>query len=238
MAENANVEVEQSFGAFFEGWLSRKQHLLERLLRVSVPLSSPESACKIQEQQKTVIEQVLSHYRQYFREKSRVADVDVFLLISPTWLSSYERALLWISDYRPSLLLRLLDGAVEGLTADQERRLEQVKAETKRKERELTVAMASVQESVAGPSKLELAGRVGRILDGEISVMDSSVEELKRAMAGILERADELRVSTVMKVADILSSNQTIKFLVAAAEFQLRARSLGVQRDAAAQSQR
>ncbi|KAI4337553.1 hypothetical protein L6164_015953 [Bauhinia variegata] len=207
MVENP---VEQSFGAFFEGWLSRMRDLLERLLSVSVSLSLPQSACKVEEQRKKVIEQVLSHHEQYFHEKSRVADVDVFLLLFPTWLSFYERALLWIADYKPSLLLRLVDSAVEGLTAEQDRRLEQVKAYTRRKERELTVAMENVQESVAGPSVLELARRIGRTLDGEISVLNSSIEALERAMAGILEKADQLRVSTVTKVMDIFSLAQTI----------------------------
>lgn len=112
--------MQQSFHTFFEGWLLHQQSLLEELLTLSL---TPDSPIKIHHQN-ALIDQVLSHYHQYFQEKSRVANADVFLLFSPTWLSSYERALLWIADYKPSLVFRPVEGAVEGLTAEQKQRLE------------------------------------------------------------------------------------------------------------------
>lgn len=162
--------------------------------------------------------------------------MDVFLLFSPTWLSSYEQALSWITDYKPSLVLRLLDGTVQGLTAEQTQRLEQVKDETKKEEKELNAAMAGVQESVAGPTMLELVRRVGRLLDEEIGELESSLEGLKRAMVEILGRADQLRVSSVRKAVAILSPPQTVQFLAEAAEFQLRVRRWGSQSDSRSQS--
>ncbi|KAG4389414.1 hypothetical protein GLYMA_06G090900v4 [Glycine max] len=107
---------------------------------------------------------VLSHYQQFMEEKSNVANDDVYLLFSPPWLSAYERALLWIGDYKPSLIHRLVDGAVKGLTAEQRGRVERTRDKTKRAERELTEAVASVQESMASRRMLELT----RVVDGEI----------------------------------------------------------------------
>nr|KYP37440.1 Transcription factor HBP-1b(c38) [Cajanus cajan] len=97
----------ESFEGFHEGWVRRQEKLLPRLL-------SAES----EEQQKSVIEQVLCDYQQFLEEKARLANADVFLLFSAPWLSAYERALLWIGDYKASLIVRLLEGSVEGLTGE------------------------------------------------------------------------------------------------------------------------
>ncbi|KAF7817079.1 protein DOG1-like 4 [Senna tora] len=228
MAHNtSHLNVQQSFESFFQGWLLRQQNFLEQLLSISL---TPDSPLKIHHQN-ALIDQVLSHYHQYFLQKSRLADADVFLLFSPTWLSSYERALLWIADYKPSLLLRLVDGAVQGLTPDQDQDLHQLKEDTRREERILTGIMAAVQESLAGPSILQVARQVGRLLDGEIGELDSAMEVMKRAMTEVLEKADQLRVTTAKRVVEILSPSQTVQFLAAAAEFQLRVRRWGMERD-------
>ncbi|TKY74500.1 Transcription factor TGA4 [Spatholobus suberectus] len=95
-ASTPEQDVQQSFEAFYEGWLARQENLLEQLLSVM-----PDAA----EQQRTLIEQALCHYQQFLEEKSKVANDDVFLLFPRPWLSAYERALLWIGDYKPSLPL-------------------------------------------------------------------------------------------------------------------------------------
>ena len=51
---------------------------------------------------------------------------------------------------------------------------------------------------------LALARRVGRLMDGEISSLDSAIEALKTAMLQVIEGADSLRKSTVSKVLEIV----------------------------------
>ncbi|KAK7844544.1 hypothetical protein CFP56_010739 [Quercus suber] len=80
--------------------------------------------------------------------------------------------------------------------ADQTLGMEEVKAETGKKERELTETLVRLQESVAAPPMLALARRVGRLMDGEISSLDSAIEALKTAMLQVIEGADSLRKST------------------------------------------
>lgn len=215
------------FHAFYEDWLQRQQNLVDQLINIS---ATPDSPNKLHHQ-KTLIDTVLSHYQQYFEEKTKLANDDVFLLFSPTWLSSYERALLWIGDYKPSLILRLADGAVQDLTAEQREALERVRSETRRAERELSAAMAGVQESVASPRVVECARRVGRVLDGEIGELDAAMKGLRRALEGVSERGDELRAATVRKVLGVLRPPQTVRFLAAAMGFQLRVRRWGLERD-------
>lgn len=106
-----------------------------------------------------------------------------------------------------------------------------MKDDTRREERIVAGTMVSIQESLAGPSMLRRARQAGRLLYGEIGELDSAMEVLKGAMMGVLEKADELQVLTARKVVEILSPSQTVQFLVVAAQFQLRVRRRGMQRD-------
>ncbi|XWS24032.1 hypothetical protein CRYUN_Cryun28dG0066400 [Craigia yunnanensis] len=172
-----------------------------------------------------------SHYEQYLEEKSRAEKEEVFLFYSPPWLSSFEKTLLWVGGFKPFLLFKLLANSVTELTPEQEETIERVKYENRREERELTEAMATIQESVAIPPLLNLARRFGRLNDGEALELESAMETLKGRMLRTLERADKLRGSTARKVIEILSPVQTVKFLAASAEFQLKVRNWGLQKD-------
>ncbi|KAJ7965841.1 Transcription factor [Quillaja saponaria] len=161
---------------------------------------------------KKLIDQVLSHYQQYFDENSRIANQDIFLLYSQPWISPYERALQWIAGYKPCLAFQLVDLAIEDLTVEKKRTMERVRIETSREERELTKTMVRVQETVAVPPLLGLARRAGRLLDGEISTMDTAIDAMKRAMLEIFESAESHRISTVRKVMGILSQTRRFSF--------------------------
>ena len=176
-----------------------------------------------------MIQEVLSHY---LEEKSRAAKEEVFLFYSPPWLSSFEKiTLLWVGGFKPFLLFKLLAYSVTELTPEQEETIERVKYETRREERELTLAMATIQESVATPPLLNLVKRFGKLIDDEELELESAMETLKAAMLRTLERADKLRRSTVRKVIEVRSPVQTVKFLAASSEFQLRVRKWGLQKD-------
>ncbi|XP_022772263.1 protein DOG1-like 4 [Durio zibethinus] len=117
------------------------------------------------------------------------------------------------------------------LTLEQEETMELVKHETSREERELTKAMATIQESVATPPPLNLVRRSGRLVDGEALDLESAMETLKVGMLRTLERADKLRGSTLRRVIEILSPVKKVKFPAASAEFQLRVRKWGLQKN-------
>ncbi|OIV97829.1 hypothetical protein TanjilG_12586 [Lupinus angustifolius] len=223
---------EEWFQHFFEGWLLQMQNLLDQLLNV---LATPDSVTKT-EHQNHLIKKVLSHYEQYIEAKAKVAEADVLLMLSPTWLSAYEKSLLWIGDYKPSLILRLANDAVEGLNVRQREMLEKMMSAIRRVEREIGTEMARVQESVASPEILGLVRKVGRVMNGEICQMDSTVEGIKIALVGVVKKADEVRVSTVREVVEMLTPPQTVHFLAAVTEFQLRVRRLGLERDQVVES--
>ncbi|KAL2242177.1 UNVERIFIED_CONTAM: Protein ZW2 [Sesamum indicum] len=215
------MATDSSFTSFFERWLSRQEAFLRQLETLHRHRECSE-----------IIPQVFSHYQELYREKSRAAHADVFLLLSAPWLTSFERSMLWISGFRPSILFPILVNSVGGeLSAEQRQRIEAVKAETRRKEREITQAMARVQETVAEQPLYSLMRKFGKLVDGEVTEFDTSMDRLKAAMLVVVENADALQGWTAVEVVEILSPVQGVKFLAAVARFQLQSRRWGVEKD-------
>ncbi|KAI3460097.1 hypothetical protein Pfo_016760 [Paulownia fortunei] len=216
------------FTSFLEGWLTRQEAFLRQLEALLSPVDGFDRNQKCSE----IIPRVFSHYQEFYREKSRAANEDVFILISPPWLSSFERSLLWISGFRPSMLFPIIESSVaEELSAEQKQRIEVVKAETRRKEREITQAMARVQETVAEPPVYSLMRKFGKLVDGEETEFDAAMEELKAAMMVVVGNADGLRGWTAAEVVEVLNPVQGVKFLAVVARFQLQARRWGMEKD-------
>lgn len=219
--------VRNTFTSFFEWWLDRQQSFLDQLLALSLPTHQDG------EQRKNLVEQVLTHYLQYYQEKSKAAIDDVFLMYSAPWLSTFERTFLWVTGFKPSLFLKLINGSVgnDFLSVEQLERIEAVKVEIRREERGIDDIVARVQESVAAPPLFYLMTRAERRLDRGVSDLDTAMDKLKTSMVVVMEKADELRGETLRRVVEILSPVQTVKFLAGAAQFQLQTRRWGLDRD-------
>ncbi|KAF5181591.1 Transcription factor tga2 [Thalictrum thalictroides] len=220
MTHTLNNRNAIAFTNFFEDWLVRQEHFLDELL-------CAESHCE--RELRELISRVLSHYRQYYEEKSMVTQNDVFLVLSPTWFSSFERSFLWLAGFKPALVFKLVANSVKDLSEEQAQMVERLKGEVHGEEIELEKEMAMVQESVAAPPLLEMARRAGRLIDGERREVDNVIESLKNSMQILVERADFLRVNTTSKVIEILSPLQGVKLLAATAQLQLRVRKFGSQ---------
>ncbi|XP_071722743.1 protein ZW2-like [Rutidosis leptorrhynchoides] len=220
-----NRNVRENFETFFYDWLIRQQNFLDQLLVAM----EPENVHKID----TLIDQVLSHYREYFFEKTKAANKNVYLFFSPPWLSSFEKSLCWIGGFRPSVVFNLISGSIKDLSTEQEQRIEQLKAETKMEERKLTETMAEIQESVAGPPLLTLARKFRALVDGEVTDFNDEMDRLKDVKLGALNKADELRGNVAFEIVKILSPSQMVNLLAAAAQFQLKVRSWGKEKDSA-----
>lgn len=217
------------FNSFFEGWLSRQEAFLRQL----ETLLSPVDGFDRYQECSDIIPRVFAHYQEFYREKARAANEDVFLLISPPWLSSFERSLLWISGFRPSIIFPIIESSVaEELSPHQKQRIKAMKAESRRKEREITQAMARVQETVAEQPVYSLMRKFGNLVDGdEKPELDAAMEELKAEMLAVVGNADDLQGWTVAEVVEVLNPVQGVKFLAAVARFQLQARKWGMEKD-------
>ncbi|KAJ7949996.1 Transcription factor [Quillaja saponaria] len=220
----------RSFETFLEHWLVRQEHYLDELL-------SAQQYChkSRDEDHRELISRVLSHYQQYYEEKSRIAQSNILLVFSPSWFSSFERACLWIAGFKPGLVIRLVMSSVGDLSEDQNQRLKKLISETKAEERALNDELAKIHESVAAPPLVEVVMNQGRLINGEISQKHEALNSLKAALETVLMSADSLRTNTAVKVVEILRPSQSVKFLTAAAQLQLKLRSWGAERDTGSQ---
>ncbi|KAJ9567880.1 hypothetical protein OSB04_003846 [Centaurea solstitialis] len=214
----------QTFTAFYDGWLLRHHRLQQQLLAAGNGGHH--------HQPHKLVQQATDHYREYYEEKSTATEEDVFLICSPPWHTSFERALFWVTEFPPSLLFRFVNDL--DLTADQAGRIEAVRAETLRKEREIGETMAVVQESAAAAPLYGLVNRTGLLVDGQVSELDDAMEEVKEAMRVVMVAADGLRGRTVAEILEALEVGQMVKFFAAVGEFRIRARRIGLEMDRAA----
>ncbi|KAK8692426.1 hypothetical protein V6N13_075885 [Hibiscus sabdariffa] len=93
MATSDDSSIAQNFASFFNGWLVRLERFHERLVQAL----NEDDIQQQQQQLESLIQQVLSHYEQYLVEKSTAAREQVLLFYSPPWLTSFEKALLWVA---------------------------------------------------------------------------------------------------------------------------------------------
>lgn len=218
----------ENFTAFFGRWVDHHEALFDQLLPILNPRQAQPSTND--SDLAPIINQVLLHYHRYFDEVSKLASEDIFILFSAPWLSHFERAFQWIGDFRPTLVFRLVGRC--DLTGDQARDVEKLRAKTRRKESELEEAMAGIQESMAAPPPLGLLQQRSRssapLVNGEVSDQEVAMVQLREAMRVVVEDANALRGATVRGLMEVLRPVQTIRSLVAASEFQLRARRWGL----------
>lgn len=226
-ARPANRDTAVEFGAFHDEWLIRQEQLLQELLRSMETDSAGREGEAPEGIRADLIGRVLVQFREYYEAKSRVNESNVFLLFAPVWLSPLERTFLWITGFKPSVVFRIVNNSVTDKEEDQARSLEELEREVRVEEDELAAAMALVQRSsvVAPHLATRLPGR--SVVNGEVMKEDAVVESLSRCLEGLVERADGLRGKAVVRVVQILSSAQGIKFLAAMMRFQLRLTAWG-----------
>ncbi|MED6187468.1 hypothetical protein PIB30_076784 [Stylosanthes scabra] len=223
------------FATFLEDWMLRQRTYLRELR------SAQQNRQELGDSDKReLINRVLCHYEQYYQEKSRIAQRDIFLVFSPPWFSSLERTFLWIAGFKPAKAFHLVNQAVRDLSDEQRHMLSQLSMATRMKEKELNDELAKTHESLANSPLIETARSRGRAcLDRarqlrsrhtwEI-VIEREEEggvpsELQVTMESVVASADELRTNTALGVLQILRADQAVTFLADVAELQLKIRT-------------
>nr|KYP46694.1 Transcription factor TGA3 [Cajanus cajan] len=219
------------FEAFLQGWMERQRDYLDELI------TAQRHYHELQEDEiKQLINRVLNHYGQYFEEKSKIAQQDIILVFSPPWFSSLEKGFYWVGGFKPGMSFQLVNSAVPDLSETQKGRLTYLKQVTKVKERGINDDLAKLHEGWGAPPLLEMVRSHGRMCvtnsfhfraaDG--TVPSSYKEKLEKMVAS----ADALRTNTALKVVQILTPPQILAFLVGVAQFQIRVRTFGMDKDA------
>lgn len=211
----------RSIETFIEGWLVRQEHYLDELQ--ATLQNCHESS---DDDLKELISRVLAHYQQYYEEKSKITQRNVFLVFSPSWFTTLEKAFLWIAGFKPGLVFSVVRDSVDDLSDEQKQRMTRLMNETKAEERALNDELAKIQESIAAPQLVNLARSRARLVDGEIQDEETAVETLRLALETVITDADTLRITTALKAVEILRPVQNVKFLAAAAQLHLKMRAL------------
>ncbi|XVF76794.1 hypothetical protein PTKIN_Ptkin13bG0295500 [Pterospermum kingtungense] len=176
---------------------------------------------------------VLSHYRQYFEERSRIAQRDIFLVFSSTWLSSLERASLWIAGFNPGFALKFVCNSVQDLSPEQSERIKRLMEGTRYEERVLNEELARIQESIASPPLVEIARKRAQMMNVETAAREEAeLVTLRKAVEEVVAGADLLRMTIAMKVVEILNPAQNVRFLTDATQLLVKLRNSGLQKDA------
>ncbi|CAN1841643.1 Protein DOG1-like 3 [Linum perenne] len=198
----------------------------------------------------------MEHYEEYYRKKSEWAHRNVLSMMSPSWRTTLEDAFLWIGGWRPSMAFHLiysksglqLDSMMQNLlrglpttshdladlSSEQLSRMDELQRRTIREERNITEEIATVQESVADASMVELSHVASQMMKDQV---DSALTTKEKKLEEILRVADELRLATLRAIVDVLTPIQAVHFLIAVAELHLRVHDWGKRRDDAAPSQ-
>ncbi|KAF3322717.1 transcription factor HBP-1b(c38)-like protein [Carex littledalei] len=199
--------------ALYSQWLLEKQDLLIHLL--SVPQDRPDL-------QIPLIIRMLSHCAEYYNLKSQFAERYIFHILSAYWLTPVERSFLWLGDVKPSTIFQFVPS---GLINDQRRMMEQLKRQIVQRQTELEEMMRQVEETMT--VLMALAAVHGPVRNGEArGDAERRVAEMMRA---VLYEADRLRKHVVIRIIQILSTGQTVQFLVSATNFHLWLRRYGLQ---------
>ncbi|XP_058731112.1 protein DOG1-like 4 [Vicia villosa] len=257
VTDDVNFDGE-SFHNFSECWMVEQNKYLDEL--VAANSAQPQLT---DDTMHTLIDKVVEHHEYFYREKARWAKEDVLSMFSPSWLSSLERAFLWIGGWRPSMAFHLLyskcsmqfqarlNDLIQGqktcdlgdLSASQLVKFDDLQRRTIREEREITDMMAEHQETIADASMVELSHVVSEMIgsgENEKEELEERIESVLEAklegLEKILHRADDLRLRALQGIVNILTPKQAIYFLIAAAELHLRLHEWGKKKDDAKKS--
>ncbi|KZV30866.1 hypothetical protein F511_37099 [Dorcoceras hygrometricum] len=213
-----------SFHSFYNIWM-------EQLRQLQLQLRQAEED---QQQQRHLVQKSLSHYDEYYRIKSSSAMNDVLSFFPAPWASSLERSLHWIGGWRPTTAFHLIytessilfqshvvdilrgrsTGDLGDLSPGQLRRVSELQCETVQQENDITDELSEWQDGA-------------NYLAGMYDELDQKIERL----AGILIRADALRLKTIKNLVELLTPKQAAEFFVAAADLQFGIRAWGSAKD-------
>ncbi|KAI5675150.1 hypothetical protein M9H77_06100 [Catharanthus roseus] len=213
MAENSIV---RSFENFFQGWLNRREQYHQELIQAITIHNTSSQESEIRN--KELIIKILNHYSEYYTAKTRITQEDVFLLFCPPWLSSFEHSYLWLTGFRPLLAFRLISTYDLELSEDQSQRINSLQEEIKREMQQLTDILVALAEDI------------GHVQNGITVHLDSTMDIFKTSMETLVQCADYLRRRTLVKILEILSSSQAVKFLATVIQYQLSIRRYGQRR--------
>ncbi|KAL8241021.1 hypothetical protein R6Q59_014376 [Mikania micrantha] len=208
---------------FYQAWVNRlDQYLQELIHQLRFPEQQDES--KLEQ----LVSDVMNHFNEYSLIKEQVMDQDVFVVISPPWITSYERTFLWLAGSKPTLTMHVLKKCGIEFSTEQTEKLEQLVAEIKEEEGGVNERLGRLEQQLVSPRILALARMGVREFNGMMNEADAVMDQLAEEMEVLVRCADRLREKTLTKVMDMLTTAQTVRFVAGIVQVQLRIRRWGL----------
>ncbi|TVU47261.1 hypothetical protein EJB05_06854 [Eragrostis curvula] len=173
-----------------------------------------------------IVDGIMTHYDEIFRQKGVAAKADVFHILSGMWKTPAERCFLWLGGFRSSELLKLLVNQLEPLTDQQMLGLSNLQQSSQQAEDALSQGMEALQQSLAET----LAGSLGP--SGSSGNVANYMGQMAMAMGKLgtlenfLRQADNLRQQTLHQMQRILTIRQAARALLAIHDYFSRLRAL------------
>ncbi|XP_037405401.1 transcription factor HBP-1b(c38)-like isoform X2 [Triticum dicoccoides] len=177
---------------------------------------------------RSVVEKIMSHYHEIFKQKGNAAKADVFHVLSGMWKTPAERCFLWLGGFRPSELLKLLSTQLEPLTEQQLSGICNLQQSSQQAEDALSQGMEALQQSLAET----LAGSIGSSGSGSTGNVANYMGQMAMAMGKLgtlenfLRQADNLRQQTLQQMQRILTTRQSARALLVISDYSSRLRAL------------
>ncbi|KAK4725316.1 hypothetical protein R3W88_028095 [Solanum pinnatisectum] len=207
------------FDTEYSRWLEEHTiHINELRTAVNSHASDPEL--------RSIVDNVIAHYDEVYRMKANAAKGNVEHLLSGMWKTPAERCFMWIGDFRPSLLLKLLGNQLEPLSEQQLLAIKNLQLSSYNGEDALSQGMQALEQSLVetlangSPFTDGIPGDVGNM-----GQMAKAMEKL-RVLEGFLVQADHLRRQALQQMYRILTTRQSARALLAINGYFSRLRAL------------
>ncbi|KAI4371256.1 hypothetical protein MLD38_019517 [Melastoma candidum] len=195
-----------------------EHHRLMCELRAAVQEHLPENELQL------FVENGLAHYDEILNLRSMVAKSDVFHLVSGMWMTPAERCFMWIGGFRPSELIKVILNHIEPLTEQQILGICGLQQSTQEAEEALSQGLEELNQSLSdtiSSDSLSYPTNMANYM-GQMAAAMSKLSTLE----GFVRQADNLRHQTIHRLHQILTTRQSARFLLAAAEHAHRLRAL------------
>ncbi|MCD9640210.1 bZIP transcription factor tga10 [Datura stramonium] len=224
----ANISSDAAvFDLEYARWLEEHHRLMCELRNAVLEKHLQEDELRI------YVENIVAHYDEMMNLKGMLAKSDVFHLVSGLWKSPAERCFLWIGDFRPSELLKIIVSQVEALTENQLLGICGLQQTTQEAESVLSQGLEALNQSLSdtiiASSDIAFLGNnnnnnnenMGNYM-GQMSV---AINKLSTVEA-FLRQADNLRHQTIHRLHQILTTRQAARCFLAIGDYFHRLRAL------------
>ncbi|KAK9153052.1 hypothetical protein Sjap_000532 [Stephania japonica] len=205
-------QVQEKFSEYYSRWVALQEANLHQLLTVPRDPSH-------EKQHKHLVSKVTQLYKEYYTMKWAGAHQDVLGFYSPTWLTPLERTFLWFTDWKPSMLYRVLLHSLKSTAGLDDRDFKEMRWRTGVEEGRVEREMERQQVAMADRRMVELArgARGGGCVEG-------ALDQVLLGLERVMKSADCVRLKALKEVLEVLSPLQCVDFMAALLVVQLRMR--------------